>query len=371
MLKNSQIFSGSVKSNINHTESSAGLAGVAKVCLMMENNRIYPTVGIESQAIRLDIEERGLSIPTECVEWPLLERETKLAAVNSFGYGGSNAHLIMKEPNKSDSCRSIHGTSNSKENDQKLRLFTLSARSLSGIVDSAKELSKWVQSFEDSKESMSDVCYTLNERRTIHNVRLAVASESLTKFSELLKVFADDCNKNNAGFSLGRTKKSGSSVAFIFGGQGSQWLGMAGDLIKEQRILREMKRINKLARKNGHKKCLLAYLTAEEENSDEQDCLVTVQLSIFALQYAVSKFLINAASIEPLAVGGHSLGDITAACVAGILTPRKAVKIILARASLQDKCESEGAMAAIGYLINSILYIITNVYYLAAKSNDK
>ena len=75
---------------------------------------------------------------TKCIEWPVQEGETKLAAVNSFGYEGSNAHLIVKEPMKSDSCRSIEDSSNSKENDQRLRIFTLSARSLSGIVDSAK-----------------------------------------------------------------------------------------------------------------------------------------------------------------------------------------------------------------------------------------
>ena len=356
-----------MKSNINHTESSAGLAGVAKVCLMMENNKIYPTVGIESQAIRLDIEERGLRIPITCEEWPLQEGEAKMAAVNSFGYGGSNAHMILKEAKKFETLRSKENKSNSTENDQPLRLITLSARSLSGLLDSAKVFSKWLQSFEDNKENISNVCYTLNERRSTHNVRLAVASGSLTGFSELLQAVADDSNKNNAGFSLGRTKKFGSSVAFIFGGQGSQWLGMAGDLMKEPRIYREIKRISKFVRKNGHKNCLLAYLAAEEKNSDQQDCLVTVQLSIFALQYAVSKFLINTASIEPLAVGGHSLGDITAACIAGIISPKKAVKIILARASLQDKCRSEGAMAAIGDHSNSILYIITTVYYLAAK----
>ena len=342
------ISPGSVKSNVNHTESSAGLAGVAKLCLMIENDKIYPTVGIENQAIRLDIEERGLRIPTRIEEWPSKKGETKLAAVNSFGYGGSNAHLILREPTKPKICGMVDDSSKHENHDKSLRLIILSARSLPGLIDSAKVFSEWMQSIDDNKQNLTNVCYTLNERRTVHNVRLTVASESLTGFSELLDVFAGDSNKKNPGFSVGRTKKFGSSVAFIFGGQGSQWLGMAGDLMREPRILRELKRINKLAKKNGHKRCLLAYLAAENETTDHQDCLVTVQLSIFALQYAVSKFLINTASIEPLAVGGHSLGDITAACIAGILTPKRAVKIILARASLQDKCKSEGAMAAIG-----------------------
>ena len=317
---------------------------------MMENNTIYPTVGIENQAIRLDIDERGLRIPTKSEEWPIKEGGMKLAAVNSFGYGGSNAHLIVKGPTKTESHGVLDDTSKCKTGDQPLKLIVLSARSLPGLIDSAKVFSEWLQSFEDNRQNMSSVCYTLNERRTIHGVRLAIASESLTGFSELLNIFADDSKKNHPGFSMSRIKKYGSSVAFIFGGQGSQWLGMAGDLIREPRILKELKRVNKTARRNGHKRCLLAYLVAKNENSDQQDCLVTVQLSIFALQYAVSKFLTSTASIEPLAVGGHSLGDITAACIAGILTLKKAVKIILARASLQDKCDSEGAMAAIGKL---------------------
>ena len=336
-----------MKSNVNHTESTAGLAGLAKVCLMMESNKILPTVGIESQAVRLDIVERGLRIPTKIEDWLVEDSVPKLAAVNSFGYGGSNAHLIVREPMTPRTPKASEVKQNLEAEKQPLRLVTLSARSLSGLSDAAKVFSNWMVSLEDNRQNLANVCYTLNERRTDHNVRLAVASESLQGFSELLNMFADDSNKKNAGISYGRTQVSNLSVAFVFGGQGSQWPGMAADLVREPRILKTLKRINKYAKKNGHKRCLLAYLT-KDEDGDQADCLVTVQLSIFALQYAVASFLMSSASIEPLAVGGHSLGDITAACVAGILKPKKAVKIIMARASLQEKCDLDGAMAAIG-----------------------
>eukprot|EP00795_Rhopilema_esculentum_P001421 gene1421-15842_t len=123
---------------------------------------------------------------------------------------------------------------------------------------------------------------------------------------------------------------------------------MEGDILANPTMFKEIKRIDKRSRKRGHKGSLLAYLKGEDDKCKE-DCLVTVQLSIFALQYAVAKFLKTSASIIPKAIGGHSLGDITAACVAGIIKVKKAVDVIMARASLQDECKSLGAMAAIDY----------------------
>lgn len=333
---------------------------------MMETNKIFPTVGLENQAIRLDIDERGLRIPTEIEEWQVGKHELKLAAINSFGYGGSNAHLVVREAKKLKSCQ--EETIIEMSEDQPLRLIVLSARSLQGITETAKRFSKWLLTIEDNKQNMNSVCYTLNERRTNHGVRLAVASESLKGFSEKLALFSKDSSKSNAGFSLGRTKQFGSSVAFVFGGQGSQWLGMAGDLIELLRIHMDVKKINKYARKNGHDKCLLAYLMAAE-NADQTDCLVTVQLSIFALQYAVANFLRTQAGIEPVAVGGHSLGDITAACVAGIIKPKKAVKIIMARASLQEQCKSDGAMAAVGEDLNPFDEFLSPVFVITLHLN--
>ena len=336
---------------------------------MMEKGKIFPTVGLENLAIRLDIEERGLRIPTTIENWQVKKHEVKLAAINSFGYGGSNAHLVVREaPKIMLKSEKISGSSVSTSTEkQPLKLIVLSARSLPGLVDTAKVFGEWFESIEDSKENLESICYTVNERRTIHNVRLAVASESLNGFAKLLSTFADDKNKANAGYSLGRTQKFGSSVAFVFGGQGSQWLGMAGDLIREPRILHDVKKINKYAKKNGHKRCLLAYLM-DAENVDQTDCLVTVQLSIFALQYAVANFLESRATIEPLAVGGHSLGDITAACVARIIKPKKAVKIIMARASLQEQCHSEGAMAALGKEHANLIKYLNAVQRIALNS---
>ena len=344
-----------MKSNINHTESAAGLAGLAKLCLMFKHNHIASTVGIENQASRLSMGEKGLLVVTEGCTWPKVKDGRKLAALNSFGYGGSNAHLILQEPKKelpAETKIDVVESSKQKITNKKssMMLLALSAKSQPALIESARSFSQWIQTLEDTPENQVNVCYTLNERRTDHSVRLTVAATSLNNASDSLNQFAEKRDSKVTSVSEGKIDRHCSKIAFVYGGQGSQWLGMAGDVLSHEDILQKVKRIDHIAKKRGHTRSLLAYLKGEKDPADEDgsECLVTVQLSIFALQCAVTDVLTKNASILPTAVGGHSLGDITAAHVAGIIKLKEAVKIIMARASLQEQCESKGAMAAIG-----------------------
>ena len=338
---------GSVKSNINHTESAAGLAGLIKVSLMMKHKKLVPTVNIENHSARLGISDKGMMVQEVTEDWPEHPKGLpRLAAVNSFGYGGSNAHVVVKQP---EVQRNNYTNNSSATLEERMRVLVLSARSQSALTCIANKFGGWLKGFDDTTQNQVNICYSLSERRTEHSYRLAVGFTSLQVAAKVLEEIQDSQESAHKAVCFGQINTSVSKIGLLFGGQGSQWKGMAGNLIQDKFILHQLHKVEYLAKKCGHETSIVEYLTVpDSDNVNESEDLITVQLSIFALEYAVGEFLKQKAGLSPKAVGGHSLGDITAACVSGSITLKEAVKIILARAGLQNRCNEKGAMAAIG-----------------------
>ena len=336
---------GSIKSNFGHTESTAGCAGLAKVCLMMDHEQFAPTVGIKEQAVRLALEDKRLLVCTECSPWPSNANGfPRIAAVNSFGFGGSNGHILIREKESS-----------AKENkpnvqDENLpRMLILSTKSSKTLVKMAKTFSTWLNALEDNTGNQVNLCYTMSERRTRHSHRLVVHIDSLQEASNVLKSFAENPDLKSVDICSGKASNFSLKIGFVFGGQGSQWLGMAGDLLSSTKILTYIRRVDQAIIEAGMQISILAYLRKETESRNEvNEDLVVIQLAIFALEYSVAQFMIKKAGIQPVATTGHSLGDITAACVANVISLFQAVKIIGIRAKVQDNCQKNGAMAAVG-----------------------
>ena len=329
---------------------------------MMEHQRFVPTVGLKEQAIRLQLEDKSLFVCTECSPWPLnASGFPRIAAVNSFGFGGSNGHILIRERESNpqdEGGRLQRGNllkerktekGNGRKNSPKM--LVLSTKSAITLVNMADGFSKWLESVEDNANNQINLCYTMSERRTKHNHRLVVNANSLHETANLLKEFVKNPDLKSIDICSGKTSKFSSKVGFVFGGQGSQWLGMAGDLLSNSDISSTLRHVDKLIKEEGIKTSVLAYLGKEFEWSNNlSDDLVACQLSIFALQYSVAQFMINKAGIQPIAVTGHSLGDITAACIANVISLSQAVRIISIRAKVQDKCQRNGAMAAVGMI---------------------
>ena len=312
---------------------------------MMEHEQFVPTVGIKEQAVRLALEDKRLHVCTENSPWPSYANGfPRIAAVNSFGFGGSNGHILIREKEKS-----------AKEDEPSLqdenlpRMLILSTKSSKTLAKMAESFSTWLTSIEDNAKNQANLCYTLSERRTRHSHRLVVHVASLQDASNALKEFAEDPDLKSIDICSGKASNFSSKIAFVFGGQGSQWLGMAGDLLSNNDVLATAKKVDQAIKKAGIQKSVLAYLSNEFERSKVPcEDLVATQLAIFALEYSVAQFLINKAGVQPIAVTGHSLGDITAACVANVISLFQALKIISIRAKVQDKCQRNGAMAAVG-----------------------
>ena len=345
-MKSSNIvdsFTGSVKSNISHTESTAGLAGLAKVCLMIEHQEYVPTVGVKNQAVRLALEDKRLLVCSKNSPWP--EKYCgfpRIAGVNSFGFGGSNAHVIIREK-----VRSPRPENRRIQEENACKMLVFSTKSTQTLARMAERVSTWLKSMDDNTENQTNVCYTMSQRRTRHNYRLVVDASSLQQASSVLNKFVANPDLKSVDICSSKTSQYASKVAFVFGGQGSQWLGMAGDILQNNEIAATLHQIDHIRKEAGIEPSILAFLGNEADQS-LSDNLVACQLAIFALQYAVAQFLIKKAGIQPLAVTGHSLGDITAACVANIITLSQAIKIISIRAKVQDQCQQNGAMAAVG-----------------------
>ena len=333
---------GSVKSNLNHTESTSGLAGIIKVALMIKHKRFVPTVNVHVLNPKLKLEEKGLFVQQTNEPWKTENGKPRVGAVNSFGYGGSNVHAILREVTTK---QSVDG-----ENVQRLNhVLTLSARSQDALKRMAGLYSKWLNDSAQDMDStfVENLCYSLNERRSQFQHRLALPFGSISEGSKSLADFAGDSNGWEKVVSYGEVKFSNPKIVFMFGGQGSQWYAMGRQLFETEPVFKEaVLAVNNLVRDFGKTWSLIDELMATEDESRIAENSIA-QPATFAVQYATAQLLMSW-RIYPSAVLGHSLGEFTAACVAGIITLKEAVQLVLTRSTLQDQCPSNGGMAALG-----------------------
>ena len=333
---------GSVKSNLNHTESTSGLAGLIKVALMIKKRRMVPTVNVQTLNPKLKLRERGLAVQQTTEFWDVENGKLRIAAVNSFGYGGSNVHTILQEvPSKE--------TVEESQSECLNHVLTLSARSREALKEMAKLYSKWLRERAPEVDGsfLPNFCYSLSERRSHFQHRLALPFGAISEASQALEDYASDSMGWDKCVCYGEKKSSDARIVFLFGGQGSQWYAMGRQLITCEPVFRKaILTVNNLVRDLGGPLSLIEELLAQEDKSRIAENSIS-QPATFAVQYATAQLLLSW-KIFPSAVIGHSLGEIAAACVADIITVKEAVHIVLTRSTLQDQCPSNGSMAALG-----------------------
>ena len=333
---------GSVKSNLNHTESTSGLAGLIKVALMIKKRKFVPTVNINVLNPKLKLEENGFLVQQTTEPWISEKGKPRIAALNSFGFGGSNVHVILREvPSKQCSSEASVSRLNN--------VLTLSARSREALKTIARFYSNWIN---DNKEDMDEsfvvnLCYSLNERRSQFSHRLAVAFGSPGEASKSLADFADDSVGWDKLLSYAQVNSNDGKLVFMFGGQGSQWYAMGRQFIECEAVFREaVVTVSNILKDMGVTWSLVEELIAPEDISRIAENVIA-QPATFAVQYATAQ-LLKSWKIHPSAVIGHSLGEFAAACVAGIVTVEEAVQLVLTRSTLQTGCPDNGGMAALG-----------------------
>ncbi len=350
---------GTVKTNIGHLEGAAGIAGVIKVLLAMKHRKLPKIVNFEKLNPRIKLEESPFYIVRETQEWeplktPLGEQIPRRSGVSSFGIGGTNAHVILEESpipvKRADSCSTNRANSKVKtESDRTspLHILTLSAKTEKALADL---VSRYQHHLETHPElAIADVCYTANTGRDHFNHRLAVIASKQQELREKLQ--QHKAGSEVAGILSGQLPGSSSSpkVAFLFTGQGSQYVDMGRQLYKTQPIFRQAldKCDQILSPYLEHTLLEIIYpQTHEASSSSLLDQTAYTQPALFAVEYALAK-LWESWGIKPNGVMGHSVGEYVAACVAGVFSLEDGLKLIATRGRLMQQLPHGGEMLAV------------------------
>ncbi len=325
---------GSVKTNIGHLEAAAGIAGLIKVVLSLQHKEIPPHLHLQQLNSYISLKGTPFSIPTERQSW-ITGSESRLAGISSFGFGGTNCHVILEEPPAETSITS--------HIERPLHLLTLSAKSEQALKELAQSYGDFVVSHPEA--SLADICFTANVGRSHFNHRLAVVTESTTKLHEQLAAFT--VGKQEPGVTYGIVeRKNCSKIAFLFTGQGSQYPDMGCKLYKTQHTFRQaLQQCDELLSPYLEQP-LLKVLYGTPDTTHLLYETAYTQPALFALEYALAE-LWRSWGIVPDAVMGHSIGEYVAACVAGVFSLEDGLKLVVERSRLMQSLPQNGEMAAV------------------------
>ena len=344
---------GSIKTNLGHLETAAGVAGLLKAMLVLKHGQIPPSLHFSTPNPHIDFEKLKLRVPTELEHFPNGTAE-RVAGVNSFGFGGANAHVILAEPPPHQPQKPATVPEN------RPWPVMLSARSEASLRTSAANLSAWVKEHAHANGSspvLPDLTYTLGVRRNHHPHRLTLVASDWAELSEEFDAFAKKEEGRKVRATFTPRLEHAPRIGFIMSGQGPQWWGMGRDLMKHEPVFREAIEKCDAALRPWASFSLLEELGRSEEKSQMHRTEIG-QPSIFAMQIALAA-LWKSWGVEPSAVVGHSVGEIAAACVAGIFSLEEAAQIVAQRARFMESCgRGEGTMLAVGLPEDEALALI-------------
>ncbi len=328
---------GSVKSNIGHLEAAAGIASVIKMALSLKNKQIPPSLHFNKPNPYIPFDKLPLKLQSSLITWPQQETSAKVG-ISSFGFSGTNAHLILEEANLSHqepiSLTFPH-------------LLPLSAHSHEAVKDLAQNYEDFLKDQALTAEFVQNLCYSSSARRTHHAHRQAVVVHSPEELLRGLKELETiDLSTQS------KPSKRKTNIAFVFSGQGPQWWAMGRELLATEPVFRSViKQCDTLIQKYANWS-LLAEFNASEAQSRLQETEVS-QPALFALQVGLAK-LWQSWGINPKSVVGHSLGEVAAAHFAGILTLEEAIHLICQRGQLMQQATGNGKMLAIELPVNEV-----------------
>ncbi len=327
-------FIGSVKTNIGHLESAAGIAGLIKVVLALQHQEILPNLHLKRLNPYIRLQKTPISIPTERHKWTV-EGGTRLAGISSFGFGGTNAHVVLEEA-------TIPEPETTESREHPLQILTLSARSDRALEELAQKYSNFLDSKPDI--SLADICFTANTGRTHFERRLVAIASSKTELQQSLQAFT--AGEDTASITTGYlTVGKPPQIAFLFTGQGAQYVGMGCSLYETQPTFRKtLDRCGEIL-SSYLDKPLLEIIYSPKPTPDIDQTQYT-QPALFALEYALAK-LWQSWGIKPTLMMGHSVGEYVAACLAGVFSLEDGLKLIAERGRLMQSLPQDGAMVSL------------------------
>ena len=328
----SPLLIGSVKTNIGHLEASSGIAGLIKVVLALQHQEIPPQLHFERPNPHISWDDLPVAVVTKPMPWARGERR-RMAGVSSFGFSGTNAHVVLEEAPVSAHVKA--------DVERPLHLMALSARTEAALEQLAAGHKNYLAANPDL--APGDACFTANTGHSHLTHRLGVVAASSSELCERLSAFI--AGQPGAGIIEG-SSAAAPRVAFIFTGQGSQYAGMGHELYRTQPTFRQtLDRCDEILRPYLGQSLLEILYPAQAEDSTLNETACT-QPALFALEYALAE-LWKSWGIKPSAVMGHSLGEYVAACVAGVFSLEDGLKLVASRARLMQALPREGEMASV------------------------
>lgn len=323
---------GSVKTNVGHLETAAGIAGLIKAAQAVAHGQIPPSLHFRTPNPEIDFASSPFYVNTELRPWPA-NLSPRRAGVSSFGIGGTNAHVVLEQappPGATDAGRPW-------------KLLCLSARSRPALDAATANLKQYLsEQPHGGGTDLADIAYTLQVgRRAFNHRRILVCSDSADALAAL-------SSKEPARMFTGEADKP-PSLVFMFTGQGSQHVNMCRELYQRERFFREqVDHCCSLLRSEVDFDLRAILFPAEsqrEEAARELTRTAVTQPALFVIEYALAKLWMEL-GLQPTAMIGHSLGEYVAACLAGVMSLRDALMLIVQRGWLMQQM-SPGAMLAV------------------------
>ena len=331
---NSPLLIGSVKSNIGHLETASGVAGLVKALYCIQHRMVPATIGFETPNPHIQFNELNIKVVKKNL--PLKKSGKIIIGVNSFGFGGANAHVILEsyEQPKSKTPKQPQDT---------LLPIMLSAKNPVALKAAAGEFSVFLKKQQQS--ALYDITYNAAFGREWHDHRLIIYGNKTKNIARDLLNYANDMPENSL-LETGVTLQSPIGPVFIYSGNGSQWQGMGKQLLEEEPLFREtIREVDDLFHR--HADFSLEDELAGNNGEGRYEYAEIAQPALFALQVGITQMLQHR-GLKPVAVAGHSVGEVAAAWASGSLTLEAAVEVIYHRSRLQGTTKGKGSMTAIG-----------------------
>ncbi|WP_375541018.1 amino acid adenylation domain-containing protein [Paenibacillus tyrfis] len=330
---------GSVKTNIGHLEAAAGIAGLVKTVLSLQNRCIPKHLHFHQPNPYIDWSSLPIAIPAQSTPWPTGPSARRIAGVSSFGFSGTNVHMILEE------APPVAEKPVAEPSVSPLRLLTLSAGSERALRALAERYGKFLA--EKPSVSLADFCCTANTARAQLPYRTATVGATPEEMSGQLRLIGQGTDGPSALIRT-RTLKS-PKLAFLYAGQGEAYPGMGRQLYETEPVFRQTMDVcdRTLQTFPAFKERSLKAAILQEEGADNWMLDTSyVQPFLFAFQYALTE-LYRAWGIGPAAVCGHSVGEFSAACAAGVLDWLDGLRLVAERGQLMQSLTEPGRMAAV------------------------